>query len=274
MRAISFSLLLASSLGIFACSPTPRVNITKPIHPIDLSNLEVVDLTHTFDTTIPHWHGLPKMKEKALYNHAKDGFMINQYQIAGQWGTHVDSPFHFHKDGVTLDKIAAEDMVLPLVILDVQDRAVANPDYQLEIKDIEAWEQKNGRIPERAFIAMRTGWSKRWPDESKIRNMDKNKIAHYPGWSKDTLQFLIKERNAAAFAHETPDTDPGVATSKDDYSLESYILAENRYQIEFIANLEKLPEVGAVAVATWPKVRNGSGFPARVVALVPKVKNT
>jgi kynurenine formamidase len=32
-------------------------------------------------------------------------------------------------------------------------------------------------------------------------------------------------------------------------------------------NLDKVPETGALIMASWPKARGGSGFPARVVAI-------
>ncbi len=80
---------------------------------------------------------------------------------------------------------------------------------------------------------------------------------------------LVLAQQAAASGHETTDTDPGIATSQDDYSLEYYILNENHYQIELLTNLDKVPEAGAIAIATWPKPKKGSGFPARVFAIVP-----
>ncbi len=39
------------------------------------------------------------------------------------------------------------------------------------------------KIPSGAFVAMRTDWSKRWPDAAKMENMDALGVAHYPGWS-------------------------------------------------------------------------------------------
>ena len=69
--------------------------------------------------------------------------------------------------------------------------------------------------------------------------------------------------------HETTDTDPGLATTKDDYSLEAYILGINHYQIELLANLDQVPESGAVVVVSFPKPKGGSGFPARVFAILP-----
>lgn len=116
---------------------------------------------------------------------------------------------------------------------------------------------------------MRTDWSKRWPDAEEMQNKDADGIAHYPGWSLDVLKYLYEERKITASGHETTDTDPGVATSKGDYSLETYLLGTDHYQIELLTNLDKVPEAGAIVVVAFPKPKGGSGFPARVFAIVP-----
>ena len=83
------------------------------------------------------------------------------------------------------------------------------------------------------------------------------------------MKFLYEERKITALGHETTDTDPGLATSKEDYSLESYILSTNHYQIELLTNLDQVPESGALVIVSFPKPRGGSGFPARVFAILP-----
>lgn len=60
------------------------------------------------------------------------------------------------------------------------------------------------------------------------------------------MQYLYENRKITASGHETTDTDPGVAVTKDDYSLESYVLGTNHFQIELLTNLDKLPEAGAL----------------------------
>jgi kynurenine formamidase len=65
------------------------------------------------------------------------------------------------------------------------------------------------------------------------------------------------------------DTDSGIDTTKNDYSLETYILSTNHYQIGLLTNLDQVPEAGAIGVISFPKPKNGSGFPARVFAIVP-----
>src|SRR2546425_8791486 len=62
------------------------------------------------------------------------------------------------------------------------------------------------------------------------------------GWSLSSLKYLYAERKITASGPETTDTDPGMATTKDDYSLETYILSTNHYQIELLTNLDRVPE--------------------------------
>ena len=135
--------------------------------------------------------------------------------------------------------------------------------------DVHAWEKRHGPIPAGSFVALRTDWSQRWPDMEKMLNQDEQGVAHYPGWSEPVLRYLYEERKITASGHETTDTDPGSATSRGDYSLETYILSSDHYQIELLTNLDQVPESGAVAVVTFPKPKGGSGFPARVFAILP-----
>jgi kynurenine formamidase len=53
------------------------------------------------------------------------------------------------------------------------------------------------------------------------------------------------------------------------YSLEAYILGLNHYQIELLANLDQVPEFGAIVVVSFPKPKSGSGSAARVFAILP-----
>ena len=89
------------------------------------------------------------------------------------------------------------------------------------------------------------------------------------GWSLLTLKYLYEDRKITASGHETTDTDPGIATTKDYYSLETYILSTDHYQIELLTNLDQVPEAGGIAVVSFPKPKGRPGFPARVSAIVP-----
>ncbi len=267
LTAYGAAALLAASMCANATDKKTPASLTDALAVIQSHRF--VDLTHAFAPGIPHWKGAPNETVKTLYTVDKDGFRINEYCHIGQWGTHVDPPAHFHDGLHTVDQIDPKDMLMPLVVIDVHDKAAKNPDYVLSVDDIHSWEQRHGRIPHGAFVAMRTDWAKRWPDDQALANKDAAGVFHYPGWSMPVLKLLYEERGITASGHETTDTDPGAATTKDDYSLESYILGTNHYQIELLANLDQVPEAGALVWITFPKVENGSGFPARVIAVVP-----
>jgi len=245
-----------------------------PLHQT-LASKKFVDLTHEFAPGIPHWPGFPDETRRTIYWYDKRsdtigaGFFAEVFTHVGQWGTHVDPPAHFIKGKRTVDQIEPKEMVLPLVMIDVHTEVEKNPDYTLSIERVKTWEQEHGQIPAGAFVAMRTDWSKRWPDVTKMQNKDPKGVAHYPGWTLPALKFLYEERSITASGHETTDTDPGIATSKDDYSLEAYILSTDHYQIELLTNLDQVPEAGAIVVASFPKPKGGSGFPARVFAILP-----
>jgi kynurenine formamidase len=240
-----------------------------------LAGKKYVDLTHAFEPGIPRWPGFPDETRKTIYWYDKrpdtmgSGFFAEVFTHVGQWGTHVDPPAHFIKGLLTVDQIDVKEMILALAVVDVHEEAAKNPDYILSIERVKKWEKDHGPIPGGAFVAMRTDWSKRWPDAAKMANKDANGVAHYPGWSLPVLKYLYEERKITASGHETTDTDPGMATTKDDYSLETYILSTNHYQIELLTNLDQVPESGAIVVASFPKPKGGSGFPARVFAIVP-----
>jgi kynurenine formamidase len=276
-KMISAVLLVALLAVVFTVGWAPRNSDLQGIWKI-IQNKEFVDLTHAFEPGIPHWPGFPDEQRELLYWYDAQppgpgtlgtGFYAQSFTHVGQWGTHADPPAHFIRGLRTLDQISPKEMIMPLVVIDVHKQVEANPDYTITMKDVRAWEKRNGKIPEGAFVAMRTDWSKRWPDMAAMQNKDANGTAHYPGWSQEVLTYLYETRKITASGHETTDTDPGLATSQDDYSLETYILSTNHYQIELLDGLDQVPESGALVIVSFPKPKDGSGFPARVFAILP-----
>ncbi|MFL6541775.1 MAG: cyclase family protein [Chthoniobacterales bacterium] len=270
MRKLVFAISIAIALNVEAADEKSLKGVLDII-----ATKKFVDLTHAFAPDIPHWPGFPPEKREAIYTYEKQpgmmgaGFFAEIYTHVGQWGTHVDPPAHFVKGLRTVDQIEPKEMIMPLVCIDVHEECAKNPDYTLPVERLKKWEADHGKIPAGAFVAMRSDWSRRWPDGEAMQNKDGAGVAHFPGWTLPALKFLYEERKITASGHETTDTDSGIAASKDDASLETYVLSTNHYQIELLANLNAVPESGAIAVVTFPKPKGGSGFPARVFAIVP-----
>ncbi|WJZ02159.1 cyclase family protein [Corynebacterium freiburgense] len=228
-----------------------------------------IDLTHAFHAGQPRFHLLPDEERKTLFTVEEHGFAITQYSFVGQWGTHIDPPVHFVAGARTLDDISVDQMILPLVVLDFSREASENADFTPSISDIEQWETAYTRIPEGAFVALRTDWSHRWPNPDAMANKDADGIAHYPGWNTEIVEWLIEQRNITAIGHETTDTDQGIVVSGGALPTELLLLEKDRWQIELLANLDQVPATGALIVATWPKPQHGTGFPARAFAVLP-----
>jgi kynurenine formamidase len=234
-----------------------------------------VDLTHAFNPSIPHCDSFEPEQRRILYHYDAGvgalghGFLAHEYRHVGQWGTHCDPPNHFVRGGLSLDEIPVDQMIAPLVILDIASRAARDPDCVADLNDLAAWEGRNGRVPEGAFVALHTGWGSYWPDSRAMANRDGNGTQHFPGWSAELLHRLAHEREVVAIGHDTTDTDPGIVVSRRQAPLEDFWLRQGKWQIELLGNLDKVPEAGALIVASWPKPEGGSGFPARCFAVCP-----
>jgi kynurenine formamidase len=222
-----------------------------------------VDLTHAFRPGVPRYHEFPDEQRRKVFDYP-DGFLVHEYRHIGQWGTHVDPPSHFIDGGRSLDQLPVTDMILPLVVLDARAQVAADPDYAAGAALVEAHEAEHGPVPEGAFVALCTGWSERWPDPAAVANGGRT-----PGWHVSALELLVEERGIAAIGHETTDTDPATTIATGSIPAETYILQRDRWQIEALAGLDRVPARGALIVASWPKPEGGSGFPARCFAIVP-----
>lgn len=224
-----------------------------------------VELSHEVSPQTPHWSGYSPLKQETAleFNQGDYNVLAHKYELVGQYGTHVDAPYHFVKTGKRLHEMEAKSMILPLCVINVSEKVAANPDYAVQPEDILAWEDKNGTLPSNSLVAMRTDWSKRPAND--FDNADAEGKPHYPGWSLAALTLLVQERKVAAIGHETPDTDSPAAGNG--WIGELYVLKNSLYQIELMQNLDLLPETGAVLFAFWPKVKDATGFSARCVAV-------
>ena len=236
-----------------------------------LKSQQWIDLTHTVHSGIPYFSAFKPMESTTLFTVEKDGFLAKEYRLASQYGTHINAPVHFAVGKRSLEEIQAEEFVLPLVVIHKEKEVEENNDYRLTQQDILAFEQEHGKIPEGCFVAFASGWSKRWNDRAAFYNKDKQGWSRTPGWDLEALKFLHTERNVAAIGHETLDTDSGLDfVHNNDLVGERYWLSQNKFQVEVLNNLSRLPAVGAAVFIGAPKIKQASGFNARVLAVMPK----
>jgi|SRR5690625_4674945 len=228
-----------------------------------------VDLTHTFGPASPHFAAFEPASIDTLFDH-DDGFFAQRFSFPGQYGTHIDAPIHFVRDTRYLEELGLKELVLPLVVIDRSKEAAENADFTLTVDEIKKFEAEYGEIEAGTFVALRTDWSKHWPDKDAFNNKDTDGNNRIPGWGLDALKFLFEERGVRAVGHETYDTDSAIDFLKNEALLgEYYVLEQDTYQVELLKNLDQLPAKGAVIFNIVPKPEKASGFPVRSFAILP-----
>ena len=225
----------------------------------------VIDLTHTMSADFPTFFGVPGIEMKRQAELKKDGFNAYVWHVMEHAGTHLDAPIHFSENGATADRIDVASLVVPLAVVDVSDQAAKNADYQMTRADLEAYEKKHGRIPDNACVAMHSGWARYASDGAKFTGKDAAGVFHFPGFSPEAAQWLMTERKAIGLAVDTLSLDHGASK---DFKTHYLWLPSGRWGLENVANLDQVPAAGATLVVGAPKVKDATGGPARLIALV------
>jgi kynurenine formamidase len=225
---------------------------------------KVVDMTHELHEDFPTYFGEQQFFKEQKFSWAKHKFNLFELRVNEHSGTHVDAPLHFSESGQSVAEIPVGNLVVPLCVIDIRQRAASNADAQVTPDDIKAWISANGPIPQRACIAMNSGWAAH-VGSAKFRNADASKVMHFPGFHIDAVKMLLEDGNAVGIAVDTLSLDFGKSP---DFAVHYAWLPENRWGLECIAGLDGVPAKGATLVVGAPKHRGGTGGPARVFAMV------
>lgn len=224
---------------------------------------KVEDLTHTYDASFPTYFGVPGIEMEQKFKFAENGFNLMQLSLNEHTGTHVDAPLHFSADGNAVEEIPVGTLVAPLCVIDIAAKAEADADAQVTPDDLKAWMSSHGDIPENACVAMHSGWGAK-TGTADYRGFDGEKM-HFPGFHIEATQMLLEETGAQSMAVDTLSLDHGPSA---DFVTHYAWLPTNRFGIENLANLDKVPASGATIVVGAPKHRGGTGGPARIFAMI------
>jgi kynurenine formamidase len=232
-----------------------------------LARARYVDLTHAVSPHIPVWAGFGRSrfgpaidpKTGRPFTYAKDGFEATRYELAtDQLGTQLDPPAHWDPDYPAIDELPPTFAVRPLVVISIVDQVKRDPAYHLAVADVLAWEARHGRIPAGSVVFVRSDWSKEWPDPALATR------TRFPGVSLAALKLLHLERHILFHGHEPLDTDTTPTLEG-----ESWLMHHGYTQAEGVANLDQVPEAGALVAIGYPKLQGGTGGYARYVAICP-----
>jgi len=236
----------------------------QPAPPGSPSFSRVVDLGHALSETDPTWSGEKVYSHEIVATFAKDGYSAGKFSTEEHFGTHLDAPAHFAANGVTVDKIPADRLVRPAVVIDVKSAAASNEDYRLTVVDIQQFELAHGQIPEGTVVFVSTGWDERWTDPARYMNV-RNGVKHFPGISVEAARLLAGDRKVAGIGIDTASIDYGPSEK---FEAHQTTMPLGVYHIENATHLAELPASGFTVVVAPIKIKDGSGGPARVFALL------
>ena len=247
------ALTFAATAAPAASAPVPRKFKT------------VLDLTHVMSPTFPTFDGSPGIEMQRIGELKKDGYNSYRWRLIEHAGTHLDAPIHFSDTGITAEKIPADTLVAPLAVIDVAAKAAQNADYLVSPDDLLAWERRHGRLPENCCVAMHSAWAQHVSDAAKFTGTDAGGTFHFPGVSAEAAEWLMQRRKVVGIAVDTLSLDHGPSK---DFKTHRLWLPSGRWGLENVANLDKVPALGATLVVGLAKVKDATGGPARLLALV------
>jgi kynurenine formamidase len=236
---------------------------------------KLIDMTFPFSEESIYWPTDKPFTPTEVFRGISEGgwwYASNQYAASEHGGTHVDAPIHFSEHGRTIGQIPLQEWIGPAAKIDVTNKSLSNRDYQLTVDDILAWEERHGRIPPGAWVIMYSGIDGRfYPNKKEVLGTDKSgrdAVAelHFPGFSPEAVAFLLEKRTITGIAIDTPSIDPG---SSKDFKVHQRLCGAQKLALENIANLDKIPESGALLYVIPMLIQNGTGAPARVFAKLP-----
>ena len=239
------------------------VDLTQPLGPAT----PVIDLPPIFAAS----PGVT-IDQISRYDDKGPAWYWNTLRFGEHTGTHFDAPVHWISGrdlpNNACDTIPVSQFIGPACVIDVTSDVSRNPDFLLTPERLAAWETEHGRIPRRAWVLLRTGWSRRTDAVPFINAGDDG--PHSPGFDARTSKILAVDRDVLGVGVETIGTDAGQAGTFDPpFPNHATMHGAGKFGLASLCNLDQLPPTGAVVIAAPLKIVNGSGSPLRVIALVP-----
>ncbi len=241
--------------------------------------VRVVDLSQTLSPRFPQIVLPPefdqcapfRMAEISRYDERGPAWYWNNLSFGEHTGTHFDAPIHWitgrDLPNNATDTLPTASFVAPACVIDCAAESARDADFLLTADHLRAWEGRHGKIPPRAWVLMRSDWSKR-TDPVAYQNFDETG-QHTPGPDARAVRFLVEERDVLGFGTETIGTDAGQAAHfRPPYPCHTVMHGAGRCGLQCLANLDLLPPTGSVVIAAPLKILRGSGSPVRALALV------
>ena len=207
----------------------------------------IYDLTITLDANTSPFpdSGDPHMTWKHLVDHSVYKCQVSLFSMVTHFGTHVDAPLHFVKNGRTTAEIDLGYYCGQAVCLEVPDEPVQN------LLDISAVLEKNqSRLKPGDIVILYTGW------ENKVGSAE---YFNFPDFDP-SIGAVLEKYGAHGIGFDLPSID-----RKGD--AHQSVLSRGMSIIESLINLKPLVGKRFYFSAVPLKFSDGDGSPVRAYAV-------
>jgi kynurenine formamidase len=248
------------------------------IESLSAGTVEVIELTQPLSEQTPLLQlPEPLANTPGLTRHQISRFDERGPNWAWDWleigehvGTHFDAPIHWitGREGEDVASAPPSRLVAPVSVIDKSGQAREDSDCLLTVEDVTDFEARHGELRPGSWLFLRTGWAGRAHDQGEFLNAGEDG-PHYPGPDAECSRWLAQERPIVGLGVETVGIDAGIAHRFEPaFPAHHYLLGAGKYGLTQLANLDRLPPTGALALVAPLRLVGGTGSPTRVLALV------
>lgn len=211
-------------------------------------NPKVIDLSMEIYHEAPTFAFDPKCCVLVHNTVESIGYNITQISMSTHQGTHLDAPYHFLNDGMTVDKLPLDQMVGDAIKINLSHK---KPKEAITVQDILPYEKD---IQKGARVVLQTGWDKVFPD--------KKYFSDFPYLSLELAKWFA-EREIALLGLDSPTPNP-----TDWLEIHHILLGKNIIVVEGLANLAAVEKDHFMLIALPLKIKGRDGSPIRACAVV------
>ncbi len=208
----------------------------------------IIDLSHPLQNGTVVYPGDPKPDITVATTLEKEGYNLSNVHIGSQSGSHVDAPYHFQNDGLTIDQMDLKYCMGNAVVIDVSYKKEQEEITLLEVQHYEK------EIEKADIVLFRTDW---------YRYAGEEKFFLHPYVSKEVGEYLLAHgiKTLAIDAINADKTGGTQFPIHDMYADNSGLIAEN------LAHFDEIDFSEPFVIFLPLKLVGVDGSPVRAVAV-------
>jgi kynurenine formamidase len=245
-------------------TPPPQPPESALLHA--LAGLTIHDASPTIRAGMPMFVAFSGPQLTPHLRHEEIGVAANTLTMAEHTGTHIDAPFHFDPEGLTIDAVDPTALLMkPYKKFDLTADD-PQPGSLVSVEALRRAADRGGFALERGDVALiEMGWDRYWTDDGDHTHDFWG--TNMPGLDEDACAYLV-DVGVVAVGSDTAACDNAL---KDGEIVSAvghthWFLPQGIVIVEGLMGLSQVPATGLI-VALPLKIAGGSGSPVRVLLL-------